>query len=93
MVILVILQLILNIYARIECVYRLLISSLAVQWKSYLMATDSYLFSFLMTNDQECFAMCVFYSYLSLGSRIHYTGGTGIRQTLIAKFYLSYIMY
>ena len=34
-------------YARVVCVYRLLISSLAVQWKSYLMATDSYLFSLL----------------------------------------------
>ena len=80
MVILVILQLILNIYARIECVYRLLISSLAVPWKSYLMATDSYVFSFLLTEEEECFAMCVFYSLLSLGSRLYWSGGTYIRQ-------------
>ena len=79
-------------YARVECVYRLLISSLAVQWKSYLMATDSYLFSFLMTNDQECFAMCLFYSFLSLGSRIHYAGGTVIRQTFNIFFLLSNLL-
>ena len=81
----------LKMYARVECVYRLLISSLAVQWKSYLMATDSYLFSFLMTNDQECFAMCLFYSFLSLGSRIHYAGGTVIRQASISfSFFPTY---
>ena len=44
------------------------------------MATDSYVFSFLLTRKDECFAMCIFYSFLSLGSRIHWSGGTYIRQ-------------
>ena len=62
-----------------ECVYRLLVSSLALQWKSYLMATGSYLFPFILTSDQECFYMTIFYCFTHLGARIHYTAGTFIR--------------
>ena len=62
-----------------ECVYQLLISSLAVQWKSYVMSTDSYLFSFLLTSEQECFCMCLFYSNFGMGTIIHYAGETVIR--------------
>ena len=64
---------------RMECVCFLIISSLAVQWKSYVMASDSYLFSFLLTREQECFCMCLFYSYFGMGSIIHYAGETVIR--------------
>ena len=62
-----------------ECIYQLIISSLAVQWKSFLMATDSYLFSWLLTSEQECFCMCMFYSYCGMGTIIHYAGETVIR--------------
>lgn len=62
-----------------ECVYQLIISSLAVQWKSYVMASDSYLFSLLLTSEQECACMCMFYSYFGMGSIIHYAGETVIR--------------
>ena len=64
---------------RIECLYRLLVSSLAVQWKSYLMATGSNLFPFILTGEQECIWMTLFYCFTHLGSRIHYTAGTFIR--------------
>ena len=60
-----------------ECFYRLLVSSLAVQWKSYLMATGSHLFP--LTHDLECFLMTIFYCFTHLGARIHYTAGTFIR--------------
>ena len=62
-----------------ECVYQLIISSMAVQWKSYVMATDSYLFSWMLTSEQECFSMCMFYSYCGMGTIIHYAGETVIR--------------
>ena len=62
-----------------ECVYQLLISSLHVPWKSYLMATDSYLFPFLLTSEQECFSMCMVYSCFGMGTIIHYAGETVIR--------------
>ena len=64
---------------RMECVYRLLYSSLAVQWKSYLMATDSYIFPFLLSPDQECFCMTSFIALTSLGSRVYFSGGTVLR--------------
>ena len=62
-----------------ECVYQLLISSIHVPWKSYLMATDSYLFPFLLTSEQECFSMCMVYSFFGMGTIIHYAGETVIR--------------
>ena len=62
-----------------ECVYRLLLSALAVQWKSYLLATGSYLFPLFLTSDQECFCMTIFYSLTHFGARIYYTEGTCIR--------------
>ena len=62
-----------------QCVYQLVISSVAVQWKSYIMASDSYLFPSLLTSEQECFCMCTFYTYLGLGTIIHYSGETLIR--------------
>ena len=43
------------------------------------MATGSNLFPFILTSDQECFWMTIFYCYTHLGSRIHYTAGTCIR--------------
>ena len=55
-----------------ECVYRLLLSALAVQWKSYLLATGSYLFPQILTSDQECFCMTIFYSLTHFGARIYY---------------------
>ena len=66
-------------FYRMECVYQLLISSLHVPWKSYLMATDSYLFPFLLTSEQECFSMCMVYSFFGMGTIIHYAGETVIR--------------
>ena len=62
-----------------ECVYQLMISSLHVPWKSYLMATDSYLFPFLLTSEQECFSMCMVYTFFGMGTIIHYAGETVIR--------------
>ena len=62
-----------------ECFYQLLVSSLHVPWKSYLMATDSYLFPFLLTSEQECFSMCVVYNIFGMGTLIHYAGETVIR--------------
>ena len=69
----------LHIVCRMECVYQLLISSLHVPWKSYLMATDSYLFPFLLTSEQECFSMCMVYTFFGMGTIIHYAGETVIR--------------
>ena len=40
-----------NIMILLDTIYRLLISSVAVHWKCFLMATDTYIFSFLMTKD------------------------------------------
>ena len=62
-----------------ECFYQLLVSSLHVPWKSYLLATDSYLFPFLLTSEQECFSMCVVYNIFGMGTLIHYAGETVIR--------------
>ena len=62
-----------------ECVYRLLYSSLAVQWKSYLMGSDSYIFPFLLSSEQECFCMTIFLAFTSFGSRVYYSGGTALR--------------
>ena len=62
-----------------ECVYRLLYSSLAVQWKSYLMGGDSFIFPFLLSSDQECFCMTSFLAFTSLGSRVYFSGGTVLR--------------
>lgn len=62
-----------------ESVYRLLYSCLAVQWKSYLMATDSYLFPLLLNSDQECFLMTSFLAFTSLGSRVYFSGGSVLR--------------
>ena len=59
--------------------YRLIISALAVPWKAYIMATDSYLFPYLMTKDQECFCMNAFYSYMSVAVAIYHTGGSLLR--------------
>lgn len=64
---------------RMECMYRLLYSCFAVQWKSYLMATDSYLFPFLLNSDQECFCMTAFLAVTSLGSRVYFSGGSVLR--------------
>ena len=59
--------------------YRLIISALGVPWKAYIMATDSYLFPFLLTNDQECFCMNTFYSLMSIAIFIYHTGGSLLR--------------
>ena len=59
--------------------YRLMISALGVPWKAYIMATDSYLFPFLLTNDQECFCMNTFYSLMSIAIFIYHTGGSLLR--------------
>ena len=66
-------------YFRMECVYRLLYSCLAVQWKSYLMATESFIFPFLLNSDQECFCMTSFLAVTSLGSRVYFSGGSVLR--------------
>ena len=40
-----------NIMILLDTLYRLMISLVAVPWKCYLMATDSYIFSSLITSD------------------------------------------
>ena len=64
---------------RMEAFYRLLISTLAVPWRSYIMATDSQLFSFLLSTEQECFSANIFYSFLSVANIIYHTGGSLLR--------------
>ena len=59
--------------------YRLLISALGVPWKAYIMATDSYLFPFLLTNDQECFCMNLFYALMTIAFLIYHTGESLLR--------------
>ena len=56
-----------------------MISALGVPWKAYIMATDSYLFPFLLTNDQECFCMNIFYAFMSIAIFIYHTGGLLLR--------------
>ena len=62
-----------------EALFRLLISALGVPWKAYLMATDNYLFPYLLSKDQECFCMNIFYSLMAVGMTIYHTGGSLIR--------------
>ena len=62
-----------------EGFYRLLLSALSVPWRSYIMATDGQLFSFLWSKDQECYYANTFYSYLFTAYLIHYTGTALIR--------------
>lgn len=62
-----------------ETLFRLLISALGVPWKAYVMATDYYLFSYLLTKDQECFFMNIFYSLMNVALTIYHTGGSLIR--------------
>ena len=59
--------------------YRLIVSALAVPWKAYIMSTDHYLFSYLMTKDQECFFMNIFISYTIIAYTIYHTGGSLLR--------------
>ena len=66
-------------FTRMECLYRLLYSALAIQWKILLMSSNSYLFPYLLTSDQECFCMTALIAFTSLGSRIYYSGGTLLR--------------
>ena len=58
---------------------RLIISALCVTWKAYIMSTDSYIFPYLLTNDQECFCMNCFYSLMSVASIIYHAGGSLLR--------------
>ena len=44
--------------------YRLIYSALGVPWKAYILSTDSYIFPYLLTKDQECFCMTVFLSFV-----------------------------
>ena len=59
--------------------YRLIISALCVTWKAYIMSTDSYIFPYLLTKDQECFYMNCFYSLMSFASIIYHAGGCLLR--------------
>ena len=65
-----------------EAFYRLLLSALSVPWRSYIMARDVQLFSFLWTKDEECFYANIFYTYLFVAYIIHHTGGSLIRYNL-----------
>ena len=67
------------LFLRMETLFRLLISALGVPWKAYIMATDYYFFPYLLSKDQECFCMNIFYSLLSVGLTIYHTGGSLIR--------------
>ena len=62
-----------------EGFYRLLLSALSVPWRSYIMANDEQLFSFLLSKDQECYYANTFYSYLFVSYLLHYTGTALIR--------------
>ena len=62
-----------------ETLFRLLISALGVPWKACIMATDFYFFPYLLSKDQECFCMNIFFSLLSVGLTIYRTGGSLIR--------------
>ena len=62
-----------------ETMYRLIVSALAVPWKAYIMSTDHYLFSYLMTKDKECFFMTIFISYTNIAYTIYHTGGSLLR--------------
>ena len=62
-----------------ESMYRLIISAFSVPWKAYIMSTDNYLFPYLLTKDQECFAMNIFFSYNNVAYVIYYTGGSLLR--------------
>ena len=59
--------------------YRLIVSALAVPWKAYIMSTDHYIFSYLMTKDKECFFMNIFISYTNIAYTIYHTGGSLLR--------------
>ena len=59
--------------------YRLLISAFGVTWKAYIMSTDSYLFPYLLTKDQECFCMNSFFSLMSIAYVIYHAGGSLLR--------------
>ena len=58
---------------------RLIISALCVTWKAYIMSTDSYIFPYLLTNDQECFCMNCFYSLMNIAFIIYHAGGSLLR--------------
>ena len=53
-----------NTFDRMEALYRLLLSALSVPWRSYIMAQDVQLFSFLWTKDEECFYANIFYTFV-----------------------------
>ncbi len=59
--------------------YRLIISALCVTWKAYIMSTDSYIFPYLLTKDQECFCMNALYSLMSVAYIIYHAGGSLLR--------------
>ena len=59
--------------------YRLIISAIGVPWKAYIMSTDSYVFPYLLTKDQECFCMNTFYSLVGIAPIIYHTGGSLLR--------------
>ena len=59
--------------------YRLIISAVGVPWKAYIMSTDSYVFPYLLTKDQECFCMNAFYSFMNVAAVIYHTGGCLLR--------------
>ena len=56
-----------------------MVSVIAVPWKAYIMSTDHYLFPYLLTTDQECFCMNIFFSYLNIAYTIYHTGGSLLR--------------
>ena len=59
--------------------YRLLISAFGVTWKAYIMSTDSYLFPYLLTKDQECFCMNCFYAIMSVAVVVYHAAGSLLR--------------
>ena len=59
--------------------YRLIYSALGVPWKAYILSTDSYIFPYLLTKDQECFCMTVFLSFVGVAAVIYHTGGSLLR--------------
>ena len=54
-------------------------SSLGVPWKAYIMATDYYLFPYLLAKDRECFCMNIFYSLMNVALTIYHTGCSLLR--------------
>ena len=59
--------------------YRLIVSAIAMPCKAYIMSTNHFLFPYLLTKDQECFSMNIFFSYMNIAYIIYYTGGSLLR--------------